>query len=394
MSVPNEAIGGVETGDTSELLVNSGGTVISTTTAGTWSKYAYQTSVTGTATANGYLSGRSADGTAASGAFSAATAYLRVKLYITTLPASVNEEFLGVLTTGLSFKVKFRLNTSGNILAYDIAGTPNLLATGTAVLTTNKWYVLRFKVGTGSPAALEWYVDGVQDVSTTATLSNTTTNNGAFSFGKSANVNSNTVSFIYDDWHFTDAGYPNDLGRCSCSLPTANGSNTTWTIGAGSGSNYQNVNERPPDSNTTYLVSPATANNLETELLTTTGTLGLSYATINVVTACAIVTRDGGSNTNGQLVIKSGATTTNSTTASVTSTYKMIALPYLTDPNTGSAWVATNVDAIETGYQNTNASNAVRMTWTGAMIDWTPNYAGLIGEGYFVRQAVKNASSF
>jgi hypothetical protein len=271
--------------------------------------------------------------------------------------------------------ISFRINSSGNIAAYTNSTT--LLATGTTVLSTGTWYLIEIKNGRDAGGVVEWKVNGTVDVSTTATLPGV--NSGLVVYGKLTNRNGNTVDYYFDDCIYSDAAYPG-AGRVTCLLPNANGTYQTWTIGAGSGSHYQIVNERPPDGDTSYLQSPLITNDFETEALTDGGTAGIT-GTVNSVMSCAILKQDP-TLTGGTARVALRSNTTDDTTSSdytTTSSYVLIGKIYDTDPATSAAWVLSALDSIETGAEDTSAVNPVRMTWTGAMVDYTPS-AGIAGE--------------
>lgn len=357
------AICGFETGDSSEGTGAGTHSIQGTTTRGAWSAYALKVNPTTTGTGSFAITGRDGSGTSTN--WMAAVAFIRFYFRVDTLPASKQEEFLVVLT-GISQLGALWVNDAGNIEAYDSTGTKK--ATGTAVLSTATWYRIECSIDTGA-GTIEWLVDGTMDGSSPGTFPGTV---DSAVFGKKTDRNGKTVVYYYDDIRIDDTAYPGE-GRVTCLLPNANGANQTWTIGAGAGSHYQNVNERPPDGNTTYLLSPASLNNTETEALTNTVTVGVG-GTINCVMACVIAKQNVAGGTFG-VALKSGAATDVGTDATVGASYVLYGRLYDTDPNTSAAWIITAVDGIETGAVDTDATNRVRMTWTGAMVDYSPSTA-------------------
>lgn len=363
---------GFETGDTSEASATSGTlSVQNTTTRGSWSAYALRTNPTTTAIGRYQMQGRGATGQALNNAVSNATGWVRFYFRVATLPAASDEEFFNIYQTGGTVgKLTLRITSAGKIAAYD--GTPTLITTGTAVLSTNTWYRIEVNCGTGVGAVVEWKVDGTTDVSTTATLS--ANNNGGIGFGKGTDRNGNSVDFYFDDALYSDTAYPG-VGQVTCLLPSANGNYQTWTIGAGVGSHWQIVDERPPDGNTSYLLSTLTAGNAETEALTDSGAAGVS-GTVNSVLVLSDVTRDGAAGGLIKVRLRSGSTDTDTASNfTTTAAYLQIGKYFDTDPATTLAWTTGGLDGCETGVVEQSAANKSRITWTGLMVDYTPGTA-------------------
>jgi hypothetical protein len=68
-----------------------------------------------------------------------------------------------------------------------------------------------------------------------------------------------------------------------------------------------------------------------------------------IVTAAARI--DDVQTVSGRTKLISGATTQNGTTQNPPSTYQTMQDMYINDPNTSSAWTATNVNATKIGYE-------------------------------------------
>ncbi len=365
---------GWETGNASEVLLTSGTvSVQGTTTRGAWSAYALRTNPgTITGTGSHVIAGNASSGQTAVSAINVVTIYARFYFRVDTLPSSLNEEFFSFTDNSAgSTKLTLRINSDGTISAYD--GTPTLIATGTAVLSTATWYRIEVKGGTSAGAVVEWRVDGSVDVSTTATLS--ATNYGAIALGKRTNRNSKIIDYYFDDVLVSDSAYPG-AGQCGILIPNANGNYTgNWTIGAGAGSSYQNVDEVPHDSDTTYLVSDLNTAHAETEGMQPASTLSIS-GTINCAKPCIVVKRDGGTNGSIKLRHRSNTTDTDLTGFATTASYTLLAKLLDTDPATSSAWLTGGIDGAEVGALENSAANKSRMTAAYLMVDWTPTAGG------------------
>lgn len=361
---------GFETGDTSEAITTSGTfSVQGTTTRGAWSAYALRINLAAFATGFVRFAASGATGQASTTGLAAATAYTRFYFRVDTLPGTGSEEFFRAVTNSASVIVILRITDAGNIAAYGSDGA-TLLTTGTAVLSTAVWYRIELKNGNGAGAALEWKIDGVTDVSTTATLG--TGNINQVTFGKQVDRNGQSVDYYYDDIRVSDSAYPGE-GQCAILKPNAAGNYQTWSRGgADSGSNWGQVDEIPHNTDTDYLVSTDVADEAETEGLEPASTHSIS-GTINCVKAVGIVKRDGASNGEVRLRARSGST--DSDTASnyaTTASYALIAMLLDADPADAGAWTAGDLDALEVGAVEKNATNRSRLTMCAVMVDWTP----------------------
>lgn len=359
---------GWELGDSSEAVATSGTfSVQSSITRGSWSTYALRVNPTTSAVGLFRLSGVTTAGQPNNSSFSAATYYVRVYIRIDTLPGSASEEIIRINDTTGSAKFYLRITSVGQLAAYD--ATPTLITTGNISLSTGTWYRLEIKVGSSAGATVEWKIDGATDVSTTATLS--ATNYGGITCGKSTNRNSQTIDVYYDDLLVSDSAYPGS-GRCALLVPSANGNYQTWTIGAGTGSHYQVVDEVPPNTSD-YLTSTLVSGDAETEAIADSSTKNIS-GTITCVKHVMEAIRDGAS--NGSILARLRSATTNSDAAAYTTTssYALIGKYFDTDPATSAAWTTSGIDGIETGAVENSVSNASRISFTGILVDWAASH--------------------
>lgn len=340
---------------------------------GAWSAYSLRVNPTTTGTGFGSLFGRSVSGTSGNGNMDAATMFLRFYIYVVTLPASGEEEFLQVADSTPAAKFYLRLTSAGAIKAYD--ATPTLIAAGTAVLVTGTWYRIELKLGTGASAAVEWKVtsagspDGTAavDVSTTATLSSN--NNNIVRFGKTADRSSQSVEFIYEDALVSNSAYPGP-GKGAMLVADANGNYQTATVGAGSGSHYQIVSVVPPDVafTTSYLVTSGTAGQAETEAMQPSSAKGIA-GIINCVAPLVYEKRDGASNGSIALRLRSGSTDTDGTAITTLTVPAVLSIYYDTDPATGLAWTTSGIDGCEVGVVE-NSANKTRVSAAFLLVDF------------------------
>lgn len=128
-------------------------------------------------------------------------------------------------------------------------------------------------------------------------------------------------------------------------VPTGNDA-VAWT--PSSGTNWSNVNEMPPNSDTSY----NTSNTSGAQDTFVTSWPALSGATIHSVKVCALARRDDAGPQNLQLVIKSGATSYPSSNRALTDTYFRHFNTWVTNPATSLPWVPGDfISTLTFGYR-------------------------------------------
>lgn len=325
---------------------------------GTWSDYALRCNPTTNGVGYVVYSGLGANGAGASAALT--NSYTRFYFYYVTKPGSSSEEFfvvsqsIGVFS---NIKLTLRLNSSGTVSAYDTNNS--LLSTGSKILLPATWYEFKVKCGTGGSASYEVKINDVVELSGTGDLNATAT--ASIIFGKVNNRNNQSVDFYYSDWALENSNYP-PTAKCKLLTPNANGINQTWSIGAGSGEHYQQVDETPPDSDTSYLVSTGSASDAETESIND-GAATIGTGVINGIKTFIIVKRDGG--TNGSITFRNrvkGVVTNLGTELTTLASY--IPCSAMVSP------VPSNCSEIEAGAIEAS-TNKTRMTFVGMEVDYS-----------------------
>lgn len=359
------AINGFESGDLNPEFVTNSGTVSISSTTKRSGTYAFRSNPTTTAVGWGRMGGHDATGIKNSN-YDTATAYHRFYFQYATKPASGSEPIFRSFTSGGAAKFSLRINSSGNLAAYDSAGT--LKATGSTALSSSTWYRIEPKVGTGASASWEVLIDGAVEISGTADL--TASNNGFSVYGKHADVSGQSVDFFYDDIAVDDAAYPGD-GVIKILVPTANGSTMQWTAGTGS-SNYLEVDDIPMVQ-ASYVKNVST-NDVALFALTDTAAAGIA-GTINAVRPLIFPRLDSTGTNALSMRIKSGATTADLSTNALTTGGAYLSKVYATDPNTGAAWTLAGVDALEVGAIETSAILS-RLMDVQVYVDYTPASSG------------------
>jgi hypothetical protein len=354
-------LSGWEPGDATESATTSGTISVQGTTKRSG---AYALQVNPTTTAVGYHQFRNSTWTAGSvdAVFAHDDLYVTFYFRDATKPAANDEEIMQFQHTG-GTKLAIRINSSGNLLAYN--GTPTLVATGSTALSADTWYRLDVKCGTSATVgAYEVKINGTSEFSgTTNTSANQHT---LIRVGKVANRNGNTVDYFYDDLIISDSAYVG-AGAVEIMVCTSSGTYSQWT--AGTGSTFAEVDDVPHDGVTSYLTATA-QNDASTFNLESSATAGIS-GTINAVKMMVVAARVGGTNTSYQARIRNGSTDVDSATVNGVSGYTARSSIIATDPNGGIAWTTGGLDSTEIGVEDNDATNRTRVSHVSLHVHFT-----------------------
>jgi hypothetical protein len=358
---------GFESGASSERSTDSGTFSVQSTTKRT-GNYALRinTSTTGFHRFNQFAT----DGNTTN--MNAADVYVRFYMRVATAPAA-NTENVFQAHDNTNVKLELRLNSSRQLVAYDTA--LSVLGTGATALSLNTWYRIEVRVGTGAAATYEVKIDGVSELSGTGNLS--TTNNARVDLGRTTNRNSQATDIYYDDFLIDDATYPG-AGQIVALTPDGDGNAVTWTIGAGAGNDWENVDEVPADDDTTYLLSTLSVGQASTVSLISSTAASIS-GTIKAVKAFVRTKRDGAANGTFQLRLRSNTTNSDGANAASGSTYGVNQLIHAVDPATSAAWAVAALDSVEVGVEEAEATDRTRWTASMVMVDFEPAAAPASG---------------
>jgi hypothetical protein len=155
---------------------------------------------------------------------------------------------------------------------------------------------------------------------------------------------------VFDDFYICDTSgsFNNDFlgdARIKAVFPDGAGNYTEWTPSAGS--NYQAVDENPPDDDTTY-VSSSTPNQRDTY---TFGASGLPSSTVKAVVVNMQARKDDGGTREIAGMARSSSTDGVAATQTLASSYANYQGIFETDPNTSAAWGLSAVDGAEFGHK-------------------------------------------
>jgi hypothetical protein len=187
------------------------------------------------------------------------------------------------------------------------------------------------------------WVNGVSVLNLTGQNTKNTANTtvSAFAIFAPATANNDFCDIIWSTARITDL-------VVDCKMPTGAGNHTDFTPSAGS--NWQNVDETPPNADTDY-----------NETLTVNAIDSFTHAAISGAPAsiAAVIVQVRARNTaagSGSVApfVRSSTTDSVGTAVALNTTFQTFQSVYGTDPATGSAWAnATAVNAAEIGYKKT-----------------------------------------
>lgn len=362
-----------DTGDTSEAVATSGTVSVQTTYARN-SGGALRANPTTTAVGYHEIRGHDANNGSPADLNIADTIYVRFWLYVRTAPSTGREPFFESWTSSAGDKFSVCLDSNRNLVA-QAGGSVLLGGTGATVLSLDTWYCIELSHGSGLAGAWEVKINGTSEISGISFLDSNATQR--VRVGKPFDITGETVDFVIDDLGIRDDAY---LGQYSVflMLPTGNGSAQTWTIGAGTGSHWQNVDELPHDSATTYLQSTLTAGNAETQGLETAASAGIG-TTINCVQT-SVVIASASSTTTVRFRTHSGGTNSDTATnATLSVDYLLYAKFNDTDPDTSAAWTQSGLDGLEVGAVQQGTVRRSRMTLCYATVEADPASSPIAG---------------
>jgi hypothetical protein len=241
------------------------------------------------------------------------------------------------------------VNNNGTFSVYR-GNVGTLLGTSGVVITSSVWHQIELKVTFhSSTGTVLLKVDGVTLIDLTDQNTIATANayaNGVQWFAAPQDQRFGISDIIVMD---TTGDYCNDLlgsRMVELKVPTADGNYSQFTPSAGS--NYENVDDVPPDSDTTY-------NSGDVGAIDTFNKADIANpsATIDAV-VCTIYARsnDGGSAQVAAVVRSGGADTVGSGIA-VPSSYDFLSSIVYVDPDTDAPFTAAGINAAEFGYKRT-----------------------------------------
>jgi hypothetical protein len=309
----------------------------------------------------------------------------RFKLYIATAP-SAKTTILAYGDSGNFYGAKIRLGTDSKLYTNNSALTTE--TAGSTVLTTGQWYSITWYYNE-TTNTLTVKVDGVTEIN--AASVDDIAGGGRIRQGI---FEATTADLYFDDIALNDNSgtvensYPDYRGKLVIGSPDGAGDNAGFTLGAGTGSNFQLVDEIPPNDATDYVQKTTTGTVIDDHTVESSTSMGIGSSDTIVMVEVGI--RGGSTATTAGATIsprlKSAASGTVSTGAAGAFNVNgwrtngaAAPLPLLisyTDPTTGIAWTPTgtnSIDSMQIGYTNAASNTTVRrVSAVYAQVEYIP----------------------
>lgn len=224
-----------------------------------------------------------------------------------------------------------------------------VLATGTTILAEDVYYFVEWKATIADAGgSIEVRINGVTEISFSGDTKNTASA-GANRVTLGSTIQNIGAVSAFDDWYVLDgtATTPNDfLGDVKVLglVPDGAGNYSQWTPSAGS--NWQNVDELITDGDTTYN-SSSTAG--QKDSFTYTGLTGMP--TVYGVRHQLKHRKDDAGARTVRPFTRAGGTDSFGSNVTLADSYTGSDRIMGKNPATGVAWTATEVNALEAGYE-------------------------------------------
>jgi hypothetical protein len=313
--------------------------------------------------------------------FATTTLYARAYIYVATMPGGLTSIIR--FTNGATNRMEVRLNSNGTL---ELWNSTAQVGSDSSALSTNTWYRIELKVvinGSFVGTDIEAKIDG------TAFASGASQSIGAIDAFSVGVFTSATTTIYFDDLAVNDSsgsyqtGYPGE-GSVVVLTPNGAGASSQWR--PFTGSNYDNVNDIPPNDITDYVDTQArNANDVDEYTLSDTPAAMNSGDLVNVVHAGVRFARSS-TNTSDTFQVfftANSGTTYSATIQPNTSTWRTnaIATPrlypiteYGTPGNNATALTKSHLDAAVAGLKaiTTSNSNDALVSALWIMVEYAP----------------------
>ncbi len=225
-----------------------------------------------------------------------------------------------------------RVTRNGTVLGTSAGG----------VIVDGVWNYIEMELTrNASTGAYNVYVNGA------SVLSGTGANTGSLDIDNMNTAFGNDgVNQLYDDFYVTNVATKLGESRIDTIRPNADTADKDWARSTGA-DNYALVDETTYNGDTDY-VSSATPGDLDIYGVTD---LSFTPATVRAVQTTMVARKDDATSRSIRTKLKSGATTSNGATRSMTTSYVVSGDIFETDPDTAGAWSASSVNAAQVGIE-------------------------------------------
>lgn len=271
-------------------------------------------------------------------------------LRFTTMPSSGSTAMHFMLGSASTAQSGIRVTPTGAIEAFrysNLAGNAgtSLGVSANGVILNNTWHYVEVEwVISSTVGVINVYVDDVAVL----TLSGKNTQNAALASADAVYIGVQTSgggTAQYDNYYEADTSTRIGVGAVETLRPSAD-SAVTWTPNSGV-TNFSRVNETLVDGDTSYNQT-STVGNADLFAMADLATLP---ATVYGVQLSLFAEKTDATARTIYSEIKSGGTTNDGSAFALASSYARFDRMLTTDPNTGSAWTAANVNAALGGYK-------------------------------------------
>lgn len=272
-----------------------------------------------------------------------ATFYFGIAVRFTTIPGAA-ATFLRLYDSG-TVQLQFNLTTSGQI--YVTRGSSTTLATSTFQAAGNTWFHMGVKVvinNTTGSVEVRFNGSATPDINVTSQDTQASSNAQVNAFW----LLGNNARFDYDDVVLADdTGTQAFLGDYDIYtiLPDGAGASAQFTPSAGS--NYQNVDENPHDSDTTYNESST----LGHKDRFTMGNVPADTDTIYAVQVGAFAKKTDVGSRELNVLAYDGTTEGAGTDNALTTSYAWTLGLFEDHPSGAAPWTESEVNSMEAGYE-------------------------------------------
>jgi hypothetical protein len=222
--------------------------------------------------------------------------------------------------------------------------TNNVCSSSNGAIVAGAWNYIEVELvrATGSGGSVNVYLNG-------ALVANaSSTNTGASSIDNIAITTeaASSGNRWIDDFYIVNTN--TKLGECKIETlrPTADTAQKDWTPNSGA-NNYSRVNNTTFDDDTSYNADATVGHKDLFDL----ADLSSTPSSIKAVQTVFVARKDDATTRTARVNMKNGSTTTNGTTRSMASTYGLWNDIYETNPDTSAAFTASNVNAMQLGYE-------------------------------------------
>jgi hypothetical protein len=231
-------------------------------------------------------------------------------------------------------------------------GDDTVLASGTALLADTTWYwIWGYVKISDTVGVVRTKINGVADIATTTSL-DTRNDAGANGDKLSSFIIGVDTNYDFDDLYIQDAtgttnnGDDIDIGEVTIPYLTPDSAGDTTGMTPSAGSNFQCVDESPPNDDTDY-VSAATSGTLD--LYNLTSVSGISA--VKGVVVRNRMKKDLAGAKNARSILKTGGTVSNGSDIALGTTYSTYPRNLRKNPVTAADFTGSEIDALQVGQE-------------------------------------------